>query len=81
MTEFKNMAQAHFVIGFGMALRDAPPAGQDAIRAALRQPSPTTIQAALDAVDGYPVRAAMVDALMLIGIEASTVMLEGVDHV
>jgi hypothetical protein len=81
MTEFKSLAQAHFVIGFGMALRDAPPAAQDVIRAALRSPSPQTLQAAMDAVDGYPVRAAMVDALVLIGIEASTLMLEGVDHV
>ena len=81
MTEFKNMAQAHFVIGFGMALRDAPPAAQDAIRNALRQPSPETLGSAMDAVEGHPVRAAMVDALVLIGIEASALVLEGVDHV
>lgn len=81
MTEFKNLAQATFVIGFGMALRDAPPAAQDALRTALHAPSPETIRAAMHAVEGHPVARAIDDALLLIGIEASSMVLEGVDHV
>lgn len=80
-TDHKATAQSLFVIGFGMAHRDAPAAAKPALADALRRPTPETIRLAMTAVQGHPVRHAMKDALMLIGIEASTEVLEGVDHV